>query len=70
MLRIERAVAESPERILIDQRADPAFIRQFDLVDLMGRSEAVKEVHERHAPLDGAQVRNRRNIRHLLHAAA
>ena len=69
MLRIERAVAECPEGILIDQCADLLQIRQFDLVDLMRRSESIEEMHKRNAAFNRAQMRHRRKIRHLLHAA-
>ena len=56
VLRIEGALTERFDRVHIAHVLQVLVIPYLDLLDLVGGAEAVKEVDERHARLDGRQM--------------
>ena len=68
MVRIERAAAEGLDGIPVEQLAEVFVVDHLDLLDLVRRAEAVEEVDERHAALDGDEMCDGREVHDLLHA--
>ena len=68
MIRIQCTAAEGCDRIPVEDLAKVVIVHNFDLLDLVGRAEAVKEVDERHAALDGNEVSDSREVHDLLYA--
>ena len=68
MVRIERAAAEGLDGIPVEQLAEVFVVDHLDLLNLVRRAEAVEEVDERHAALDGDEVCDGREVHDLLHA--
>ena len=66
---IEAAVAVIADRLRIDQRGQLVGGRHFDRVNLVARAEPVEEVQEGHAGVERGGVRDRGEVRCLLHAA-
>ena len=67
MFGVERTGTEGRNRIAVEQLIHILIIDRFDLLDFMGGAEAVEEVHERHAALDGGKVRYKREVHDFLH---
>ena len=65
--RIQRALAEFPERVLVNQLANLIIVHNFNFLKLMGSTETVKEMYERHTALDCGQMRNAAQIHNFLH---
>ena len=66
--RVEREVAQVLlQRFLVDEVFDDGVRDHVDLLHLGRRAIAVEEVHERDARLDGREVRDEREVHHLLH---
>ena len=68
MVGVDRPVAELLDSLVIDQRLYVFIIDGFNLLDLMGCPESIKEMKERHSGLDGGQMSNGRQIHGFLHA--
>ena len=66
MLRIQRVLAECLEGIHVDQRAQIFVVQRFNLLNLVRRAEAVEEVQERHALVNGSQMSNGAQIHNFL----
>ena len=66
MLRIQRVLAECLEGIHIHQRAQIFIVQRFNLLNFVRRAEAVEEVQERHALVNGGQMRNGAQIHNFL----
>ena len=66
MLRIEGAAAEGVDGLPVEHIAQILVIPLFDLLNLMGGTEAVEEMHEGNAALDGGQMGHRAEIHDLL----
>ena len=62
MLRIERALAEVLDELVVDHLADDVGRNLLDLLDLVGGAEAVEEVHERNLRLERGRVGDHRHI--------
>ncbi len=69
MLRVQAALTEGIDRIHVDHLGQIVIIPDGDLLDLVRGTEAVKEVQERNAALDGGQMRHRGQIHNFLHVA-
>ncbi len=65
-LGVQGALAERIDRVHVAHLGEVVIIPDLDLLDFVGGTEAVKEVDERHAALDGGEVRNRGEIHDLL----
>ena len=68
VLGVESVGAEGVQRVVVDELLKVRIVHLLDFGDLVGRPEAVKEVHEGHAGFDGGQVRDRREVHDLLDA--
>ena len=68
-LRIHRASSELRECIVVHELRKVLILQFVDLLNLVRCPEAVEEVNEGEAPLDGGQVGDRRKVHDLLHAA-
>ncbi len=62
----EGAVAEFSEGFLVNQGSEVFLINNFDLLDLVRGTEAVEEVYEGNAALDGREVGYTGEIHHFL----
>ncbi len=69
VLRVEGVVAERLDGVHVAQLSEVVVVPNGDLLNLVGGAEAVKEVDERHAALDGGEVRDGREVHDLLDAA-
>ena len=69
MLGVEGVLAESLQSLLVDERTQVFHIPSLDLLDFVAGAEAVEEVEERHAALQGGEVCHRGEVHHLLHRA-
>ena len=69
MLGVEGVLAESLQGLLVDERTQVFHIPSLDFLDLVAGAEAVEEVEERHAALQGGEVGHRGEVHHLLHRA-
>ncbi len=67
VLGVEGAVAESLQCLLVNEGTQVFHIHLFHLLYLVRGAEAVEEVHERHAALDGSKVSHRSEVHYLLH---
>ena len=61
--------AERSQRIVVHQLCIVIVLQHIDLLDLVGSAETIKEMQERDAGTDGAQMGHRCHIGALLHAA-
>ena len=61
-LRIQAALAERVERLLVDEALQFFVIDDVDLLDLVGRPKAVKEVYERDPALDRREMGDCREV--------
>ncbi|MPM48231.1 hypothetical protein SDC9_94955 [bioreactor metagenome] len=68
MLRVQCIFPESMERFHINQRPHILVIQCFDLLNLVGGTEAVKEMHKRKSCADCRQMRNGAEVHNLLSA--
>ena len=68
MLGIQRVGLELGNRVIIDQLRQIVVVQHLDLLDLVRSAEAVEKVQERHARLDGRQMRNGGQIHGFLYA--
>ena len=68
MIRVQRTAAEGLDGIPVEQLAEVFVVDHLDLLDLVRRAEAVEEVDERHAALDGDEMCDGREVHDLLHA--
>ena len=66
VLGVQRMLAERFDSVHIAHFLQVVIIPDFDLLDLMGGTEAVKEVDERHTALNRGQVRNSAQIHDFL----
>ena len=66
MLGVERALAEGIHGVHIQHFGEIRVIPHLDLLDLVGRAEAVEEVDERDAALDGSQMCDGAEVHDLL----
>ena len=69
VLGVEGVLAESLQGLLVHERTQVFHIPGLDFLDLVAGAEAVEEVEERHAALEGAEVGHRGEVHHLLHRA-
>ena len=69
MLRVQGAGTEGRNRIAVKQLIHVLIIDRFDLLNLVGGTEAVKEMHEGNAALDGGKVRHKRKVHNFLHGS-
>ena len=69
VLRIEGAFAVFLEGLLVDELAEFLHVGSLDLLDFVRGTEAVEEVHKRHAAFDGGEVCHRGEVHDLLDAA-
>ena len=69
VLGVEGVLAESLQGLLVHQRTQVFHIPSLDFLDLVAGAEAVEEVEERHAALEGGEVGHRGEVHHLLHRA-
>ena len=68
MVRIQCTRTEFLDCIPIEELSEIGEVDDLDLLNLMRRAEAVEEVDERHATLDGDEMRDSGEIHDLLHA--
>ena len=68
-LGVERAFAEGLDRVHVDHPGQVVVVPDLDLLDLVGGAEAVEEVDEGDAALDGGQVRHGAQVHDLLRVA-
>ena len=66
MLRIEGTLTERFNSVHVAHFLQVLVVPNLDLLDLVGGTEAVKEVDERNAGLDGRQMRNRTQVHNFL----
>ena len=66
VLRIEGALTERFDRVHVAHVLQVLVVPYLDLLDLVGGAEAVKEVDERHARLDGRQMRDSAEVHDFL----
>ena len=69
MLRVQSAGTEGRHRVAVKQLIHILIVDRFDLLDLVGGAEAVEEMHEGNAALDGGKVRHKRKIHDFLHGS-
>ena len=69
MLGVERMLAERLHGVHVAELRKVVVVPHGDLLDLVRGAEAVEEVEERHAALDGGKVRHGRQVHDLLHVA-
>ncbi len=69
VLGVERTGAERLYGFGIEKFPHVGIVDGIDFLHFVGSTEAVKEMHERNAALDGAQVRDKRKIHDFLHGA-
>ena len=67
VLGVERPGTEGLQRIAVEQRRERRLVDQLDLLNLVRGAESVEEVQERHAGLQRHEVRDARQVHHLLH---
>ena len=70
ILGVQRIGTELGQRVIIHQLGVVIILQHIDLLDLVAGAETVKEMQERDAGLDSAQVGHSRQIGGLLDAAA
>ena len=68
LVRVQGFGAELREGLVADERTKVLRFQHLDLLDLVGGAEAVEEVHERHARLEGGQMRHGTQVHGFLHA--
>ncbi len=68
-LRRERTAAETCQRLLVHEVAHVVVFDEFHFLVFVRCAEAVEEVDERHARLNGCEVCYGGEVHHLLHAA-
>ena len=68
VVRVQRAAAEGLDGIPVEKLCEVFVVDRLDLLDLVRRAEAVEEVDERHAALDGDEMRDGREVHDLLDA--
>ena len=66
MLRIEGTLTERFNSVHVAHFLQVLVVPNLDLLDLVGGAEAVEEVDERNAGLDGRQMRNRTQVHNFL----
>ena len=66
MLRVQSALAECFNSIHVAHFLQILVIPNLDLLDLVGGTEAVEEVDERNAGLDGSQMSNCGQVHNFL----
>ncbi len=69
MLRVECVVTEALDSVHVEHVLEVVEVPHGDLLDLVGGAEAVEEVQERHATLDGSKVCHRSEVHDLLDIA-
>ena len=69
VLGVEGTGTELCQRLLVDEGSEVVVVETLNLLNLVRRAEAVEEVHEGHAALDGSQVGHTGQVHHLLHGA-
>ena len=67
VLGVERVLAEGAHRVHVAHLGQVVVVPHGDLLHLVGGAEAVEEVDERHAALDGGEVRHGGQVHDLLH---
>ena len=67
VFRVHCDFMEVTQRILVHEFRNLVEIDNFDLLDFVGCTETVKEMHERNAGLDRCQMRNRAEVHRLLY---
>ena len=68
-LGVQSALAEGLNSVHVDHLSQILVVPNSDLLDLVGGTEAVEEVDEGDAALDGGQVSHRSQVHDLLHVA-
>ena len=66
---VHGAAAEFGQSFLVDQRSEVFVVQLLNLLDFVRGAEAVEEVDERHACLQGSQVGNTGEVHHFLYRA-
>ena len=69
VLGVQGVVTEGLDGVHVEHILEVVEVPHGDLLDLVGGAEAVEEVQERHATLDGGQVGHRREVHDLLDVA-
>ena len=69
VLGVERVGTEGAHGVHVAHLGQVLVVPDLDLLNLMGGAEAVEEVDERHAALDGREVRHGGQVHDLLHVA-
>ena len=67
MIRVQGALTEFKQCVLIDKLFQILIIDNFDFLNFMGRTEPIEEVHERHTAGNGSSVGNGRQIHDFLY---
>ena len=67
MVRIQGTTAESCNSIPVQNLAEILIINHFNLLNLMGSTETIKEIQERNTPLDSNQMSYCRKVHNLLY---
>ena len=67
VLGVQGTGAEGLQGVVVEQRRERSLVDELDLLDLVRGAEAVEEVQERHAGLQGHQVCDTREVHHLLY---
>ena len=68
VVRVQRAATEGLDGIPVEKLCEVFVVDRLDLLDLVRRAEAVEEVDERHAALDGDEMCDDREVHDLLDA--
>ena len=68
VFRVHGVFAELGDLVVVHQLGHVLVVDDLDFLNLVAGAEAVKEVHEGHAGVDGGQVRHQGQVHALLHA--
>jgi hypothetical protein len=68
VLGVHGVFAELGDLVVVHQFGHVRVVDDFDLLDLVAGAEAVEEVHEGHAGVDGGKVRHQGQVHAFLHA--
>ena len=67
MLGVQRTLAERFQRVAVEHRSQRSLVDELDFLNLVRRTEAVEEVHERYAGFQRHDVSDTGQIHDLLH---
>ena len=69
VIRVHRAGTERRNRVAVEELVHVGIVDHLDLLDFVGRTEAVEEVAERNGRLDRGKMRNQRKVHDFLHGS-